>query len=205
MAVILAVVCVLAMNRDFYSILGVARTASVAEIHEAYRRLARAFHPDRSGADTASDFREVQQAWETLRDFEQRRAYDEQLRQEPALPRRRRASHPEPTRAGWGRAEPDHAADALHLELQMTWAEAARGGDVAVDLPARCRCGRCAGSGAGSFGLCPACWGRGYQVGVERFQFHVPPGLSDGAVVRVSLREYGGVHDELVIHVRIVR
>jgi len=64
--------------RDYYKILGVARTASADEIKKSYRRLARKYHPDVSKEkDAEAKFKEVQEAYEVLKDTEKRAAYDQ--------------------------------------------------------------------------------------------------------------------------------
>jgi curved DNA-binding protein len=64
--------------RDYYEILGVIRSAGADEVKRAYRKLARKFHPDVSKEKNAENkFKEVQEAYEVLRDPEKRAAYDQ--------------------------------------------------------------------------------------------------------------------------------
>jgi curved DNA-binding protein len=64
--------------RDYYQILGVARAATAEDIKKSYRRLARKFHPDVSKEkDAEQKFKEVQEAYEVLKDPEKRAAYDQ--------------------------------------------------------------------------------------------------------------------------------
>ncbi len=62
---------------DYYERLGLKRDADVSEIKKAYRRLAMDYHPDRNDSPDAEEkFREVTEAYEVLRDPEQRALYD---------------------------------------------------------------------------------------------------------------------------------
>jgi curved DNA-binding protein len=70
--------------KDYYAALGVERDASDEQIRSAYRRLARKFHPDVSKEAGAEDrFKEIAEAYQTLKDPEKRAAYDELGRPRP--------------------------------------------------------------------------------------------------------------------------
>jgi len=63
--------------KDYYAILGVKREASADEIRKAYRKLAQKYHPDVSKDPQGEEkFKEVAEAYQTLKDPEKRQAYD---------------------------------------------------------------------------------------------------------------------------------
>jgi curved DNA-binding protein len=64
--------------KDYYQVMGVARDATEAQIKQAYRKLARKYHPDVSKEkDAEARFKEVGEAYEVLKSPEKRAAYDQ--------------------------------------------------------------------------------------------------------------------------------
>jgi len=64
--------------KDYYAVMGVARDATADQIKQAYRKLARKYHPDVSKEpDAEQRFKEVGEAYEVLRDPQKRAAYDQ--------------------------------------------------------------------------------------------------------------------------------
>jgi molecular chaperone DnaJ len=172
-------------RRDFYEVLGVARTASDQEIKSAYRKLALKYHPDRNPGDHEAEgrFKEAAEAYAVLADQEKRARYD-------------RFGHAAVTGAGGGpqgfdpsvftgfedilgglgdifgfgdvfggrrRAGPRRGAD-LRYDLEITFAESASGAETTIQIPRHEACGTCQGSGAAPGTgptTCPQCRGTG--------------------------------------------
>src|SRR5499425_1807982 len=65
--------------KDYYTTLGVAKTANEKEIKQAFRKLARKYHPDVNPGDKAAEtkFKEINEAYEVLGDPDKRKKYDE--------------------------------------------------------------------------------------------------------------------------------
>jgi molecular chaperone DnaJ len=177
-------------KRDYYDVLGVARTAGDPEIKSAYRKLALKYHPDRNPGDGAAEekFKESAEAYAVLADPDKRAAYDRYGHQGVSGA----AGGFDPTvfagfedilgglgdvfgfgdifGGGRRRGGPQRGAD-LRYDLEISFLESAKGIDTTIQIPRLEPCGTCAGSGASpgtKAARCPQCHGRGqlrYQQG----------------------------------------
>ena len=145
---------------DYYALLGVARNATDDEIKRAYRALARQYHPDSNpDPEVTEKFKEINVAYETLKDPERRRRYD-LFGEDGTRPSGGGASAGDAFGFGdifdaffggdpfgnRGQASPPRAPDAeavVHLEL----AQAAFGTTATVEIRLPVACERCDGSG----------------------------------------------------------
>src|SRR5258708_20453065 len=66
-------------KQDYYELLGVSRKAPQKEIRQAYRKLARKYHPDLNPGDKSAEekFKQVQEAYDVLSDAKKRQMYDQ--------------------------------------------------------------------------------------------------------------------------------
>ena len=85
-----------------------------------------------------------------------------------------------------------HAAKSLtiapiHLELEISPQQAARGGALSIAVPVLYPCAECGGTGMDSLYHCTGCGGRGVLAAEEAMRFEVPPRLGDGDILEVAL------------------
>ncbi len=237
--------------RDYYEILNVSRGADDAALKGAFRKLAMEHHPDRNGGceDSASRFKEINEAYSILSDAQKRAAYDRYGHEGVNGAARGGGG------AGFGgdahnifnevfgdvfgdmfggagraRGGPSRGQD-LRYDLEISLEQAFAGAEVEISVPAAMTCESCEGSGAkpgtsptacGSCGgsgrvratqgffsierACPRCGGAGRlvldpcgeclgkgQVRRQRnLQVRIPPGVDDGARIRLAGEGDGG-------------
>jgi molecular chaperone DnaJ len=157
---------------DYYTILGVERTATDAEIKKAFRRLAQQWHPDVSQDPQAAErFKELNEAYQVLSDPGRRQRYD----------LFGAAGVEADVAAGFGgfadifdaffggaaggsrRGRPPSGSD-LRYDLRITFEEAILGTEKEIEFPVLGRCDTCSGGGAKpgtESTTCPQCNGRG--------------------------------------------
>lgn len=187
-------------QKDYYLLLGVQRDASLAAIKRAYRRLVRKYQPDRGRGSSAERFREVQQAYETLSDADQRRRYDDSLR----------AKESDLTSSlSWSFVRSPAAGDlrrpvspgTLSGEILLTAEEAATGGTLPLDVPIMTSCPVCEGTGGFVFD-CERCWGEGKIQRRFPVPVRIPRGVKDGTVFQVVVDEPAVQSILFTVHVR---
>lgn len=161
------------MARDYYSILGVGRDATTEEIKKAFRRLARATHPDANpgDADAEARFREAAEAYEVLVDPERRRRYDRGDTIDLSDIFSGFGGFDDILRSVFGdgglfgsqSSRSSRGRDVL-ARVEVDLASAAFGTDVSVSFHSRATCPNCAGTGAEpntGQSTCPECGGSG--------------------------------------------
>ena len=175
----------MADKRDYYDVLGVARTAGDDEIKRAYRQLARKYHPDVNKDDGAEErFKEVTEAYEVLSDQRKRQVYDQfghagmQGGGAPGgfegFPFGDISDLFESFFGGTGaRRGPQRGAD-LRVRVELTFEEAVFGTEKELEIPRWETCLICGGNGAEPGKppqRCPHCGGAGEVRRVQQSVF----------------------------------
>jgi molecular chaperone DnaJ len=174
------------MAQDFYELLGVGRSASADDIKKAFRKLAMQHHPDRNhdNKDAERKFKEINHAYDILKDPEKRAAYDRYgsaAFEGGAGPNGPGGFHGQGfdfgsvfgdifddmfggNRGGRPGGRADMRGQDLRFNLEITLEQAYGGTEATVRVPSSVACEACHGSGAepGSKPQqCPTCHGRG--------------------------------------------
>ncbi len=211
--------------KDYYLILKIGRDASDEDIRRAHRRQVLRYHPDRSEEPDQERFREVQEAYEVLRDQDKREAYNRKLnKREEHLHVPPRAVHRGPVslwedfgsvlpgieeildhirRDFFGPTRKVEPLRELNVEFIMDPHEAAVGVTQKLDVPVYEHCPNCDGRG-GTFPFpCLHCDGKGWKWGKRSLNVRIPAGTRDGTTFRIPLQHLGIENLFLNIHIRI--
>jgi len=182
-------------KRDYYTVLGVERNASEADLKKAYRRLAMKYHPDRNpdSKEAEASFKEVKEAYEVLSNAQKRAAYDQFGHSgfDPSAAAGAGAGGFHAGAGGFadifgdvfgdifgggrrGHAGPQRGSD-LRYTLDISLEDAIKGTEIKIRVPTYDACDVCSGSGAKpgtSPVTCQTCGGHG-QVRIQQGFFSV--------------------------------
>jgi molecular chaperone DnaJ len=202
-------------GKDYYSILGIGRNASDKEIKQAYRKLARQYHPDVNPGDKTAEekFKHINEAYEVLSDPAKRQKYDQfgdqwQYADQFAQAGRRQAPSWDFGQGGTSfhfgaddlgslfgdlfgagtrgrRVRPRRGRD-IEYPIEITLEEAYRGSAHTIALQTEEPCAVCKGTGQIRNVSCATCRGAGVIPSVKRLEVKVPAGVKDGSRVRVA-------------------
>lgn len=216
-------------KRDYYDVLGVARTANDDELKKAYRRCAMKYHPDRNPGDDAAEasFKECKEAYDVLSDAAKRRAYD--THGHAAFEHGMGGGGP-----GGGYGQPDmgdifgdifgnifggggggaraarRGADVGYV-MELDLEDAVAGVEKRIEIPTLAPCSPCNGSGSedGKVETCSTCGGRGQvrmQRGIFAMQQACPACGGRGQIIQKLCKQCHGagrVEEEKVLSVKI--
>lgn len=190
-------------DKDFYAVLGVAKTASAEEVKKSYRKLAKELHPDANpdNAKAEARFKQVSEAYDVLGDDKSRREYDE-LRDAVASGAYRGGGMPGGVNLddlfgggggfgdifggmfggnGQGQRNRPRRGEDIESEIRVSFTDALQGVTAPIRITGDVVCSACTGSGAAagtSPRSCPTCKGSG-QVARNVGGFGIPQACRD--------------------------
>lgn len=163
-------------QRDHYEVLGVSKDASLDNIRKAYRKLARKYHPDKTGGDTSAEekLKEINAAYGVLKKADKRKEYDEEtaFRQQgfggpgggdfADIFSSMFGGASGPSRGAYSPARPGND---LRARVTVTLKDVVSGTQKVLRIKRAEVCGDCKGSGAADGAApenCPVCRGSGH-------------------------------------------
>lgn len=220
-------------GKDYYSILGVSRNATEKEIKQAYRRLARKYHPDVNPGNKSAEakFKEINEAYEVLSDPGKRQKYDRFGNQWQY------AKEFSQTGAGWdfskggtyttfefgdlgslfdnlfqgfdARSRVRHPRRGRDVDypIEVTLEEAYSGATRTIQFQAEEPCPTCRGSAVVGSRRCATCGGSGRVDRLKRLEVKIPSGVKDDSRIRVAGEGglgHGGAKGDLYLVVKVL-
>lgn len=202
--------------QNYYVVLGISKGANPEKIKKAYRTVVKKYHPDvAQSQESKKRFLEIREAYETLSDETKKKQYDEQLERHKSLLRVRRVPDVIKTRTSrltemerifsssvdeffegflpgfFDVYNRKTRAKDLYFEAILSPKEAADGGLYPITVPVVAPCPRCRKSGFWENFFCPSCNGYGRIRSQREFSLSIPPNVTHGTEIRLSLEDIG--------------
>lgn len=214
------------MAKDYYFVLGVSRGADLHKIKRAYRTIVKKYHPDVSRSrDGGERFQEVREAYETLIDEEKREKYDRELNGQRANPRMsqiRRSASKKPSPLDhlerfWGATDEFFEGFVpgffdtglrrsqqknLYYEAILSPREAENGGLFPVSVPVIEPCPSCRATDIWETFSCATCSGTGKIQSKREFSLSIPPHVTHGTQISLSMEDIG--LRDVLLHVTVL-
>jgi molecular chaperone DnaJ len=205
------------LEKDYYKVLGVPKSASDKDVARAYRKLAKQYHPD-ANPGSEERFKEVSAAYEVIGDAAKRKEYDEvRTMSEHGFAGNPFAGAGQAGGAGFSNFRVDDLGDLLgnifgrsgrrgrqsaaapgaqrgqdiEAELHLSFADAVKGATTTVNVTSEVPCSTCGGSGSApgtAPTACPVCGGRGVvNENQGMFSFSHPCVACGGTGMRIEV------------------
>jgi molecular chaperone DnaJ len=204
------------MSDNYYVVLGISTGADVQKIKKAYRNVAKKYHPDLTDSrENKEKFLKAKEAYETLTDEKKRRQYDENLSREESVIRISRVHDTIKRRTSWWKemerlflTTTDDFFEGfvpgffdlqksrlnekdLFYEALLSPQEAYSGGIYPLSVPVIESCPRCNRVGLVNDFYCPNCSGYGRVLSERVISLIIPPRVSHGTQIQLSLEDIG--------------
>jgi len=203
-------------SKDYYGTLGVSRSASEKDIKQAYRKLARKYHPDVNPGDKAAEakFKQINEAYEVLSDKKKKSKYDQFGDQWQYADQFTQAKQQQSPFRDFGQAggtgfrfeEADlgslfgdlfggrfgeqrvrpRRGRDIEHPVEVTLEEAYHGTKRTIGLRVEEPCTGCQATGRIQNMACSACQGAGAISRIKRLEVKIPPGVKTGSRVRIA-------------------
>jgi len=201
-------------SQDYYKLLGIDKNATEKEVKQAYRRLARKYHPDINPGDKSSEekFKKINEAYEVLSNNDKRQKYDhygDQWQYADQFTKAEKEHSGQTFRnrqsayqfnnfgdlfgdlfgnlnTGSRTAGPSKRGQDIYSPIELTLEEAYRGKTRIIQIQELALCTACGGSGKVGRRICSICHGSGNIENPKRIEVKIPRGVKDGSKIRIA-------------------
>ena len=203
------------MTKDYYKILDIPEFSTTEEIKNAYRKLARKWHPDVAGnsSDVIARFKEINEAYEILSDGIKKADYDRARRfynyssantQKETKSYNKNSTHPnfkettqkeEKKNSFWEdifkthkseEVKPPKKGEDIYSDVEISVFEAVNGTTKVINMLQTQICPKCSGRKFVNGTICPSCKGKGETSVYKRFNVKIPAGIKNLSKIRLA-------------------